>query len=100
VFKSNATDEFPSVARSCHSVVERDDGRLYVRLVAEVVEVEADGSVTVDLKARDGSRIRHSFTPPPNFRALISGKPTPPRDLRRGQEIRFYLPPDRWQAAP
>ena len=97
-FKSSATDEFPSVAQSCHSVVERD-GKLYVRLVAEVVRVRADGSMMVDLKARDGSSIRQVFQPARGFRAMISGKPTPTRDLVRGQEIRFYLPSDRWQVA-
>ena len=95
-FKSSATDEFPSVAQSCHSVVERG-GKLYVRLVAEVVRVRADGSMMVDLKARDGSSIRQDFKPPRGFHAIINGNPTPTRDLVRGQEIRIYLPSDRWQ---
>ena len=95
-FKSSATDEFPSVAQSCHSVVERD-GKLYVRLVADVVRVRADGSMVLDLKARDGSRVRQDFNPPRGFHAMISGKPRPTRDLVRGQEIRLYLPSDRWQ---
>ena len=95
-FNSRATDEFPSVAQSCHSVVERG-GKLYVRLVAKVVRVRADGSMILDLKARDGSSIRQDFKPPRGFHAIISGKPTPTRDLVRGQEIRIYLPSDRWQ---
>jgi hypothetical protein len=94
-FDSIATDEFPSVARACHSVVNRD-GKLYVRLVADVVRVRADGSVVLDFKTRDGSRIRQDFAPPPGFRATISGEPTPLRRLVRGQEIRLYLPADRW----
>lgn len=95
-FKSSVIAEFPSVAQSCHSVVERG-GKLYVRLVAEVIRARDNGSVMVYLKGRDGSRIRQEFKPPPGFRAMISGKPTPARDLRRGQEIRIYLPADRWQ---
>ena len=95
-FKSSATDEFPSVAQSCHSVVERD-GKLYVRLVADVVRVRADGSMVLDLKASDGSRIRQDFNPSRGFRAMISGKPRPTRELVPGQEIRLYLPSDRWQ---
>ena len=95
-FKSSATDEFPSVAQSCHSVVERD-GKLYVRLVADVVRVRADGSMVLDFKASDGSRIRQDFNPPRGFRAMISGKPRPTRDFVPGQEIRLYLPSDRWQ---
>ncbi len=95
-FNSSATDEFPSVAQSCHSVVERG-GKLYVRLVAKVVRVRADGSMILDLKARDGSSIRQDFKPPRGFHAIISGKLRTTRDLVRGQEIRIYLPSDRWQ---
>ena len=94
-FSASATAEFPSVAQSCHSVVERD-GRRYVRLVADVVEVRADGSLVLDLKGRDGSRIRQAYRPPPGFRPVLSGKPASPRRLVRGQEIRLYLPEDRW----
>ena len=95
-FNSSATDEFPSVAQSCHSVVERD-GKLYVRLVADVVRVRADGSMLLEFKAADGSSFRQDFKPPSGFHAIISGKPRPTRDLVRGQEIRVYLPSDRWQ---
>ena len=99
-FGASALEEFPSVAQSCHSVVERDDDRLYVRLVADVVRVTRDGTIVVDLKGPDGSRVRHEFHPPAGFQASINGRPTPPRKLRRGQEIRFYLPADRWQVRP
>ena len=94
-FHPDATAAFPSVAQSCHSVVERD-GRLYVRLVADVVRVRKDGSLLLDLKGRDGSRIRQTFNPPPGFNAIISGRPRSTRLLVRGQEIRLYLPSHRW----
>jgi len=99
-FGLQATEAFPSVAQSCFAVVERDDGRLYVRLVADVVSVADDGSIVIDLKGRDGSRIRQTFHAPPGFRASIGGRATPARDLRRGQEIRLYLPQDWWRVAP
>ena len=95
-FNSSATQEFPSVAHTCHSVVERD-GKLFVRLVADVVRVKTDGSMVLDLKARDGSKVRQEFNPPPGFRAIISGKPQSPRALHRGQEIRLYLPSSAWR---
>lgn len=98
VFESSAVEEFPSVAQSCYAIVERN-GRLYVRLVADVIRVNSDGTILLDLKGRDGSRIRQEYKPPPGFRASISGKPTPARDLRHGQEIRLYLPSDRWRVA-
>jgi hypothetical protein len=96
-FDSSTTEAFPSVARACHSVVERDDGKLYVRLVADVVRVKADGSIMLDLKTRDGSKIRQEFHPPPGFRAIISGESKPTRALHRGQEIRLYLPSSAWR---
>ena len=98
-FNSHATDEFPSVARSCHSVVERDDGKLYVRLVADVVRIRPDGSMTLDFKTADGSSFRQDFNPASGFHAIISGKRSPTQDLVRGQEIRVYLPSDRWRVA-
>ena len=98
-FNSHATDEFPSVAQSCHSVVERDDGKLYVRLVADVVRIRPDGSMTLDFKTGDGSSFRQDFNPASGFHAIISGKRSPTQDLVRGQEIRVYLPSDRWRVA-
>ncbi len=59
-FNFSATDEFPSVAQSCHSVVERD-GKLYVRLVADVVRVRTDGSMMLEFKAADGSSFRQDL---------------------------------------
>jgi hypothetical protein len=96
-FLSNATDEFPAVAQTCQSVVERSDGRLYVRLVADIVRTKRDGSILLDFKAKDGSIIRQEFAPASGFRAIISGVPTHVRHLARGQEIRIYLPPNRWR---
>ena len=95
-FNSSATQAFPSVSQTCHSIVQRD-GKLYVRLVADVVRVATDGSMVLDLKARDGSKVRQEFNPPPGFRAIISGKPERPRALHRGQEIRLYLPATGWR---
>lgn len=97
VFKPSAVERFPSVAQSCNSVVERN-GELYVRLVAEVIRARS-GSVLLYLKGPDGSRFKQEFNPPPGFRAMISGKPTPAEHLRRGQEIHLYLPESDWQVA-
>ena len=94
-FKSSTVERFPSAAQSCNSVVERN-GKLYVRLVAEVIRAKS-GSVLLYLKGPDGSRIRQEFKPPPGFQASIGGKPTPMENLRRGQEIHLYLPESDWQ---
>ena len=94
-FNSITTDEFPSVRQSCHSVVERE-GRLFVRLVADVVRIRADGSMTLDFKTSDGSRFRQDFNPSSGFYAIINGERRSTRYLLRGQEIRVYLPADRW----
>jgi hypothetical protein len=94
-FRPSTVERFPSVAQSCNSVVERD-GKLYVRLVAEVIRAKS-GLVLLYLKGPDGSRIKQEFKPPPGFLAMISGKPTPLGHLRRGQEIHLYLPESDWQ---
>jgi hypothetical protein len=95
-FLPDVIHEFPSVGQACHSVVERD-GQLYVRLVADVVKVRTDGTVVIDIKARDGTRFRQEFNPPPGFRVRLSGTSSRTRDLVRGQEIRLYLPSNQWQ---
>lgn len=97
-FTSAVTKEFPKVAESCQEVVERD-GALYAKFVADVVGVWRNGKITVDIKARDGSSIRQSFHPTSEFRVSVEGKPTRVRDLVRGQQIRIYLPSDRWAVA-
>jgi len=94
-FTPAAIHKFPSVEQTCHSIVERN-GQLYVRLVADVVKVQTDGSVVIDLKAGDGGKFRQVFHPPPGFRASLSGKPSSTRDFKRGQEIRLYLPSTHW----
>jgi hypothetical protein len=94
VFESSTIERFPSVAQTCNSVVERN-GKLYVRLVAQVITAGSD-SVLLKMKAPDGSSFRQEFKPQPGFQAMISGVPTPADRLRRGQEIRFYLPESDW----
>lgn len=94
-FKESIIEQFPSVAQSCNSVVERN-GKLYVRLVADVIHA-GPSSVMLYLKSPDGTRVRQEWMPPPGFQATISGKPTPTRALRRGQEIRIYLPEADWE---
>ncbi len=94
-YKPSTLERFPSVAQSCNSVVDRN-GKLYVRLVAEVIRAKSD-SVSIYLVGPDGSKFRQEFEPPPGFRAMIGGRPTPLRDLRRGEEIHLYLPESDWQ---
>jgi hypothetical protein len=60
------------------------------------IGVSADGSMLLELKGRDGSRIRQEYHPPPGFQPILSGEPSRARNLVRGQEIRLYLPSDRW----
>ena len=95
VFGSAVTDKLPNAAEGCQEVVERD-GKMYAKFVAEVVRVRGR-SVTVDLMKRDGGKIRQTFRPDPRFRVNIGGQPTRIADLHRGQEIRIYLPADRWE---
>jgi len=96
-FKANVTDQFPNVADGCLEVVERD-GKLYAKFVAEVVRARGS-QITLDIKTKDGSSIRQSFEPASDFRVNLDGRSHRVRDLVRGQEIRIYLPSDRWAVA-
>ena len=96
-FKSNVTDNFPNAADGCLEVVERD-GELFAKYIAEIVSVRR-GRVTMDIKTRDGSSIRQVIDPPDGFRVNLDGRPRRVRDLAPGQEIRVYLPGDRWAIA-
>lgn len=97
-FNANVTDQFPNAADGCLEVLERD-GKLYAKFVAEVVTARRNGNVTLDIKTRDGSSIRQSFQPASDFRVSLDGRSHRVGDLVRGQEIRIYLPSDRWAVA-
>jgi hypothetical protein len=71
------------------------DGKYYVRFEGEVVRV-ADRGEQLTIDFRDGDRL--TLTPPENLSLTINNRPTLARDLRPGDELRFYIPQDQLAA--
>lgn len=83
--------KYPRIADACQSVTQRD-GKYFVVFSGTVRTVSDSGrSLTMDFK--DGDRV--TLNPPPDMRFNIDGKATRARDLRRGDQLNFYVPQDR-----
>lgn len=99
VWSSDVTSRYPNVADACHDVVVRDGGQ-YARLVAEVNRVRNNGDIRLRFKHRDDSWSDIvTVSPEYDFPVFIDGERVLARDLVRGQEIRIYMPSDRWAIA-
>ena len=94
-WSEQALSAYPRIASACREVVQRD-GKYYVRFEGEVVRVAERGQqLTVDF--RDGDRL--TLTPPENLTLTINDRPTLVRNLRPGDDLRFYVPQDQLAAA-
>lgn len=89
-----ALEKYPNIASACQDVMERD-GRYYVKFSGQVRRVSGD-NVTVNFK--DGSVL--TLTPPENMSLYIDGRPRTVRNLRRGDELTFYVPQENVTAPP
>jgi hypothetical protein len=93
-WSQEALANYPRIASACQEVLERE-GKYYVRFEGEVVRVADRGrEITIDF--REGDRL--TLTPPDNLSIYIDGRATQPRDLRPGDELRFYIPQDQLAA--
>jgi hypothetical protein len=86
---------YPSIASACQGVVVRN-GTTYVKFEGTVRRV-ADRGQSLTVAFKDGERL--TLTPPPETTFYINGKATPPRSLRPGDELRFYVPETRLVAS-
>jgi hypothetical protein len=68
------------------------DGKSYVKFTGEVVRV-IDGGRQLTLDFKGGGIF--TVSPPENMNVSINDKRTRVRDLRRGDELSFYIPEDR-----
>lgn len=94
-WSQQALAQYPRIASACRDVFQRD-GKYYVRFDGEVVRVAERGQqLTIDF--RDGDRL--TLTPPENLSITINDRPTLARNLRPGDELRFYVPQDQLAAA-
>jgi hypothetical protein len=99
IWSSEVTSRYANVADACQEVVTRD-GSQYARLIAEVNRVRNNGDIRLRFKHRDGSWSNIvTVSPEFDFPVFIDGERVLARDLIRGQEIRIYMPSDRWAIA-
>src|SRR4029077_6995854 len=90
-WSQDALQKYPTIGAACQDVMQRD-GKSYVKFTGEVVGV-ADGGrkLTIDFK---GGRV-FTVSAPENMNVSINKQRTRVRDLRRGDQLSFYIPQDR-----
>jgi LPXTG-motif cell wall-anchored protein len=94
-WSQEALEKYPNIAEACQDVMERD-GRYYVKFSGTVRRVRGQ-DVTVNFK--NGSDAL-TVTAPENTSLYIDGRPRSVRNLRRGDELTFYVPQDQLVAPP
>lgn len=80
---------YPDIDSACQSVEERN-GKKYVRFEGTVRSASAS---TLDVNFRGGGRVQ--MEPPEGTKIYMNGKQVPVSDLRRGDQLTFYVPEDR-----
>jgi LPXTG-motif cell wall-anchored protein len=94
-WSSMVTDEYPSIAKACDAVVQRD-GRLFARVQVELLRVRGN-TLTFRVLNNDGtSGGAYTQNMGTSWRANIGGRSYRARDLMRGQQLNVYMPSDRW----
>jgi hypothetical protein len=90
-WSQDALQKYPTIGAACQDVMQRD-GKSYVKFTGEVVGV-ADGGrkLTIDFK---GGGV-FTVSAPENMNVSINKQRTRVRDLRRGDQLSFYIPQDR-----
>jgi LPXTG-motif cell wall-anchored protein len=83
-----ALRSYPRITSACRDVLERD-GTYFVKFEGEVRQV-ADQGRQISIDFLDGDRL--TLMPPENLSIVIDGRQTAPRDLRRGDQLSFYIP--------
>lgn len=92
-WSTTALRKYPQIAAACQEVLERD-GVAYVKFAGELSD-EAEGG-ELKVKFKDAGQM--TLTPPPDFRVYVGGKRIPIADMRRGDELTFYVAENRLAA--
>lgn len=103
-YKEAVTSQFPEVAKACRSVIRNSAGTPFVKVNAKVKNVRRNlrdrsvNRVTLDMLDANGNSL-HPLTmrPPRNFRYMVDGEEKTADYMARGQDLRIYLPTDRWE---
>jgi hypothetical protein len=93
-WSDRALELYPTIGSACQSVEERN-GKKYVKFTGKLKSKEEGGKrIVVDFK--DGGEF--TLSPPPETTFYIDGRQKKVADLRRGDELNFYIAEDRLAA--
>lgn len=89
-------ERFAGIDQACQEVVVRD-GKKYARFEVKLIRARMDGKVTVQMKLRDGNRIKGTFFAPEDFRVLSNSGKTRfhMQELSPGDILDVYIPQSR-----
>ncbi len=88
----------PDIAKACQGVYEQN-GKFFARIDIQLVRVRGN-RLTFMPKHRDGTMgAARSVTVPTSWRAEIDGRSYRAGELQPGQELRVYMPEDRFALA-
>ena len=91
-WESKLLDWYPTIGEACQGVIV-SGGRKWASFEADLVRNNSDGSVTLDVKDREGRSMDEVvLMPPPGQRVFINGRTYRFSDLTRGQELNVYIP--------
>jgi LPXTG-motif cell wall-anchored protein len=93
-WSEEAKATYPTIAEACQGVEVRD-GKTYVKFEGKVSKNINRGE-QLAIKFKDGGEM--TVTPPPEMVLYIAGRKTPVSALKRGDELSFYVPEDRFTA--
>ena len=94
-FGADVLAKFPNIKEACQKVMEKDGG-VYVKFTGEVISVGKD-DLTVQIKDRNGKAVSEmvmGFAPDQTINAR--GVETRFADLKKGDELHFYVERARW----
>lgn len=92
-WSTTALRKYPQIAAACQEVMERD-GVSYVKFEGRLSGNDAGREIKV--KFKDAGEM--TLTPPPELKVYVDGKKVPVSDLRRGDELTFYIAENRLAA--
>jgi LPXTG-motif cell wall-anchored protein len=92
-WSTTALRKYPQIAAACQEVVERN-GVAYVKFQGELSH--NDGGRELKVKFKDAGEM--TLTPPQDFTIYVGGTKVPVADMRRGDELTFYVAENRLAA--
>lgn len=89
-------ERWPDANDRCLEIVTRDNGKVYARFEAEVVQQSPTGTYVRWTLRQGGRTDRVRADPPAGLEAILGGKPASIDRLVEGQKVNMYLPESSW----